>query len=434
LDTIPIGVLVAALVLLLLLSAFFSSAEISVMSINRYRLRHLADSGHGGAKILSKLLERPDRLLGIILLGNNLVNNLAAAVTTVLTLKLFDESAIAMATLLLTIIVLIFAEVGPKTVAALRPEAIGFPASYVLKPLLFILYPVVALVNSVANISLRLFGISLDKRIHRLGREELKAAVNEAAGLIPESHQAMLLSILDLEKTVVEDVMLPRGQIVGIDLDDDWDDIVEQITSSRYTRLPVYRGNLDNVVGMLHLRKALNLIGANKMDRESLDKIIVEPYFIPKGTPLNTQLLNFQAMRRRRGLVVDEYGDILGLVTLEEILEEIVGEFTGNTSQTGEDVYPQQDGSFLVKGGAALRDLNRNMNWKLPIKEARTLNGLITEFLEDLPQPGTSLMLDGYTVEIVRTRGTAVEVARVRAPAGYAGEQATEQKPEEEAD
>ena len=421
-DTIPIGILFGLLVLLLVLSAFFSSAEISVISLNRYRLRHLADSGHRGATILMKLLERPDRLLGIILLGNNLVNNMAAAVTTIIALQLFGETSIAMATILLTIIVLIFAEVGPKTIAALRPEAIAFPAAYILKPLLLLLYPVVALINSVANTMLRLFGISLDRRSHQLGIEELKAAVTEAGGIIPESHQAMLLSILDLEKTTVEDVMIPRGQIVGLDLDEDWDDIVEQISSSRYTRLPVYRGNLDNVVGTLHLRKALNLIGMNNLTPESLANIMVDPYFIPKGTSLNTQLLNFRKMHRRRGLVVDEYGDILGLVTLEEILEEIVGEFTGRTRRESSDVYPQEDGSFLVKGTASVRAINKRMGWDLPIGDSRTLNGMITEYLEDLPKPGTSMMLNGYTVEIVRTRGTAVEVARLSLPTIQTGD------------
>lgn len=415
-DTIPIGLLFGVLVLLLILSAFFSSAEISVMSLNRYRLRHLADNGHRGASILLTLLDRPDRLLGIILLGNNLVNNLAVAVTTFITLKLLDESAVFPATVFLTVIVLIFAEVAPKTVAALRPEVIGFPAAYVLKPLLTVLYPVVALINMMANLMLRLFGISFDRSGHQLGVEELKAAVAEAAGIIPESHQAMLLNILDLEKITVEDVMIPRGQIVGLDLDQDWDELIEQITSSRYTRLPVYKGNLDNIIGMVHLRKALSLVGNENLTPESLKRIIVEPYFIPKGTSINTQLLNFRRKHRRRGLVVDEYGDILGLVTLEEILEEIVGEFTGRTQRESSDVYPQDDGSFLVKGTASIRAINKRMAWKLPVGESRTLNGVITEYLEDLPKPGTSLMLSGYAVDIVRTRGTAVEVARVTPP------------------
>ena len=415
-ETVPISVLLGLLVVLLILSAFFSSAEISVMSLNRYRLRHLAESGHRGARILSGLLERPDRLLGIILLGNNLVNNMAVAVTTILTIRLFGEASIAMATIVLTIVVLIFAEVGPKTLAALRPEAIGFPAAYVLKPLLELLYPVVALINFIANLMLRIFGISMDRRTHQLGLEELKAAVLEAGGIIPESHQAMLLNILNLEKITVEDVMIPRGQIFGLNLDDDWDEIVEHLTNSRYTRLPVYRGSLDNVVGMIHLRKALNLIGNDNLNPDALGKIIVEPYYIPKGTSINTQLLNFRRLHRRRGLVVDEYGDILGLVTLEEILEEIVGEFTGRTRRDSSDIYPQEDGTFLIKGTASIRTINRRLEWDLPEGESRTLNGMITEYLEDLPKPGTSLMLNGYTIEIMRTRGTAVEVARLFPP------------------
>jgi len=386
------------------------------MSLNRYRLRHMAESGHRGARILTQLLERPDRLLGIILLGNNLVNNLSVAITTILTIRVFGESSIAMATVVLTIIVLIFAEVGPKTLAALRPEAIGLPAAYVLKPLLVLLYPVVALINMIANLMLRLFGISMDRRAHQLGLEELKAAVLEAGGIIPESHQAMLLNILNLEKITVEDVMIPRGQIIGLNLDEEWDDIVDQIANSRYTRLPVYRGNLDNMVGMIHLRKALNLIGNDNLNPEELAKIIVEPYYIPKGTSINTQLLNFRRISRRRGLVVDEYGDILGLVTLEEILEEIVGEFTGRTRRDSGDIYPQEDGSFLIKGTATIRNINRRLDWELPEMESRTLNGMITEYLEDLPKTGTSLMLNGYTIEIVRTRGTAVEVARLTPP------------------
>jgi len=321
-----------------------------------------------------------------------------------------------MATVVLTIIVLIFAEVGPKTLAAVRPETIGFPAAYVLKPLLELLYPVVALINYIANIMLRVFGISMDRRAHQLGLEELKAAVLEAGGIIPESHQAMLLNILNLEKITVEDVMIPRGQIIGINLDEEWDDIVEHITNSRYTRLPLYRGSLDNMVGMIHLRKALNLVGNDNLTPESLNKIIVEPYYIPKGTSINTQLLNFRRMHRRRGLVVDEYGDILGLVTLEEILEEIVGEFTGRTRRDSSDIFPQEDGTYLIKGTASIRTINKRLDWDLPIGESRTLNGMITEYLEDLPKTGTSLMLNGYTVEIVRTRGTAVEVARLTPP------------------
>lgn len=383
------------------------------MSINRYRLRHLAASGHRGARVVESLLSRPDRLLGIILLGNNFVNIAASSVATILAIRLYGEAGILAAAVLLTVVILIFAEVGPKTLAAMHPERIAFPAGMILRPLLTLLYPLVWTINILANLMLRAFGISVGARVQELSLEELRAAVREAGSLIPESHQNMLLGILDLEKTAVEEVMVPRNRIQGVDLDKDWDDIEEQIMSSRYTRLPVYRSSLDNIVGIVHLRKALNLAGTKNLTMETLEKIIVEPYFIPKGTPLNTQLLNFRDAKRRRGLVIDEYGDILGLVTLEEILEEIVGEFTTSAHGIGEGYRIQDDGSYIVKGTASIRDLNRQLEWHLPTKGQHTLNGLITEHLEAIPEVGTSLLVNGYAVEVLRTRGTAVEFARI---------------------
>lgn len=419
-EEIPTGGLITALIILLFLSAFFSASEISMMAINRYRLRHLAESHHRAARLVSRLLQRPDRLLGIILLGNNAVNILASSVVTLLTLRTFgeDQVALGIAAFLLTLVILIFAEVAPKTLAATRPERIAFPAAYVLQPLLRLLYPFVWLVNLIANLLLRLLGVAREEGAHALSSEELRAAVLETGTHIPESHQSMLLAILDLEKLTVEDVMIPRNRIVGINLEADWEDIVEQITSSRFTRLPVYRGSLDNVVGMLHLRKILNLMRGGELDRETLEQAIAEPYYIPEGTPLTTQLLNFRASKRRRGLVVDEYGDIKGLVTLEEILEEIVGDFTSQTLGTLEDIRPEEGGSYLVKGNTSIRDLNRKLGWDLPADGSRTLNGLITEYLEDLPAPGTSLMLKDYLIEIIRTRGTSVQLARIQRKAG----------------
>lgn len=417
-DDVSIGALALALVFLILLSAFFSASEIGMMAMNRYRLQHLAQTGHRAARIVQKLLERPDRLLGVILLGNNFANLAASAVTTIMALKLFGQAALALATGLLTVIVLIFAEVGPKTLAAVQPERVAFPAAYVLRPLLKICYPLIWLINKIANGMLHVLGVPLDRKRSQISSDELRFAVMEAGALIPKSHQAMLLGILDLEKITVEDVMVPRGEIQGIDLDADWDDILGQIARSRFTRLPVYRSKLDNVVGMIHVRKVLNQIREGKLTRESLMEVISEPYFIPQGTPLNTQLLNFKDVKRRIGLVVDEYGDIMGLVTLDEILEEIVGDFTTEAIGKLEDIHPQPDGSYLVKGGASIRDLNRKLGWQLPTEGSRTLNGLITDYLEDIPEPGTSLMLDGYQVDVMRTRGTAVEVARIRPRAG----------------
>jgi Mg2+/Co2+ transporter CorB len=414
LDDVSIGALAIALTFLILLSAFFSASEIGMMALNRYRLKHLAKSGHRAARIVHKLLERPDRVLGVILLGNNFANLAASAVTTIMALKIFGEASIAVATALLTITILIFAEVAPKTIAAMHPERVAFPAAYVLRFLLKACYPIIWLINQIANQMLRLLGVPLDKRRDEISSEELRLAVMEAGALIPKTHQAMLLGILDLEKITVEDVMVPRGQIQGIDLDDDWDDILAQLTRSRYTRLAVYRGSLENVVGMIHMRKVLNEVRENKLSRETLVQSMTEPYFIPEGTPLNTQLLNFKKTKRRIGFVVDEYGDIMGLVTLDEILEEIVGDFSTEAIGKIEDIHPQADGSYLVKGGASIRDLNRKLGWELPSEGSRTVNGLITEYLEDIPEPGTSLMLNGYQVDVIRTRGTAVEVARIR--------------------
>ncbi len=412
-HSVPIGALFGALVFLIFLSAFFSASEIAMMSINRYRLRHLVERGHRSARLVEALLSRPDRLLGIILLGNNFVNIAASSIATILAIRLYDESGIFAAAIMLTIVILIFAEVGPKTLAATYPEKIAFPAVYILKPLLTLLYPLVWSINIVSNQMLKAFGINIKQRGQELTSDELRIAVREAGSLIPKTHQSMLLGILDLEKTKVEDVMVPRNRIQGIDLDQPWDMIVEQITNSRFTRLPVYRGNLDQMVGTLHVRKALNLVGAKNLNPDTLDKIIVEPYYIPNGTPLTTQLINFRASKHRRGLVVNEYGDILGLVSLEEILEEIIGEFTAGTRSFSDDFSAQDDGSYIIKGSASLRDLNRRLGWHLPTGKSKTLNGLITEYLETIPKAGTSVMLSGYAVDIIRIKGTAIEIARI---------------------
>ncbi|MCR4345601.1 MAG: HlyC/CorC family transporter [Sulfuricaulis sp.] len=422
---ISTGILIGALVFLVFLSAFFSAAEIAMVSLNRHRLRHLATSGHRGAQIAQRLLSRPDRLIGVILLGSNTVNALFSALTTVTVIHLWgeEESSIAIATVIITLVILIFTDLAPKTLAALHPERIAFPSAFVLRPMLWLIYPVVWVINGMANGLLRLIGVRVQARsADQVSPEELRAIIMEAGVLIPESHQDMLLAILDLEKITVDDVMVPRGKIEGVNLDVEWDDIVSQLTGSRYTRLPVYRGSLDNVSGMIHVRRVLNLMREGKLDKESLEQAVVEPYFIPSGTTLTTQLLNFRQVKRRVGLVVDEYGDIQGLVTLDEILEEIVGDFTAHAMGRIEDVHPQSDGSYLIRGTVSLRDLNRQLDWKLPTDDSRTLNGLIVEYLEDIPEPGTSLMIHGFQVEILRTRGTAIEIARVRPAANLTAE------------
>jgi Mg2+/Co2+ transporter CorB len=416
-ENIPLSALIGALVFLVLLSAFFSAAEISLVTLNRYRLRHQVEAGQRGARIAAKLLERPDRLIGVILLGSNSINALFSALTTVTVIRVWGEkeSAIGIATVIITLVVLILTDLAPKTLAALRPERIAYPSAFVLRPLLKLSYPVVWIINGLANSLLRLFGVKVHGRAaEALSTEEFKTLVMEAGVLMPETHQDMLLAILELEKVTVDDVMVPRGEIEGIDLDADWDEIASKLGTSRYTRLPVYRGNLDEVVGVVHLRRVMRLLHSGDFNRESFEALIVEPYFIPQGTPLSTALLNFRASKRRSALVVNEYGDILGLVTLEEILEEIVGDFTTPGMTLAEEIQPQADGSFLVHGSVTLRDLNRRLDWDLPTTGPKTVNGLITEYLEDLPETGTSLRLNGYQVDVVRTRGTSVQLARIR--------------------
>ncbi len=413
-DDIPLSVLFGTLVVLIILSGFFSGSETGLMTLNRYRLRHLAKARHPGALRASRLLERPDRLIGLILLGNNFVNILASSVATVIGLRLSGEAGIAIAAGLLTLVILIFSEVAPKTLAALHPERIAFPAAVIIEPMMKVLYPLVRIVNGLANGVLRLAGVSAeDASAQTLSSEELRTVVIEAGAMIPRRHQKMLLSILDLEKVQVEDIMVPRHEIVGIDLDDDWKDITAQLINSQYTRLPVYRESIDQVIGFLHLRHALRLISQDQLNEQELLKLVRDPYFIPENTPLNKQLLNFQRERRRIGLVVDEYGDIRGLATLEDILEEIVGEFTTDPATSVPDVHPQPDGSFLVDGGANVRELNRSLNWKLPMTGPRTLNGLILEYLEAIPEPGTSLLLGDHPVEIIHTKDNAVKTVRM---------------------
>jgi len=414
-DDIPTGYLAGALLILIFLSAFFSGSETGLFSLNRYRLRHLAKKmRQPGATRAYDLLQRPDRLIGLILLGNNFVNILASATATLLGLKLYGEAGIAIATGALTFVILIFAEVAPKTVAALHPERVAFPAAFVLKPLLKVLYPLVWTVNAIANGLLRPFGIrTADAPKLHLSSDELRTVVHEAGSMIPQRHQQMLLSILDLEKVTVEDIMIPRSEIFGIDLEDDWADIVQQISASQHTRLPVYKGGIDNVLGIVHLRNVLAVHKHGELTREDFMKVIRDPYFIPEGTALNTQLLNFQQQRRRIALVVDEYGDIQGLVTLDDILEEIVGEFTTDPATLSKDIHPQEDGTYLVDGSANIRDLNRLMQWNLPTDGPKTLNGMIIEYLETIPEAGTSLLLAGYPLEIVQTTASAVKTVRI---------------------
>jgi Mg2+/Co2+ transporter CorB len=416
LDDIPLSVLFSALVFLLFLSAFFSGSETALMTLNRYRLKHLADEGHTGAQLASKLLEKPDRLIGLILLGNNFVNIMASSLATLIALRLGGDGAIAIAAGILTFVVLIFSEVAPKTLAAMHPEKVAFPAAWIYTPLLKVMFPLVWLVNLMANSILKLLGIyQEDSDGQALSREELKTVVNEAGAMIPYKHQRMLLSILDLEKTYVEDIMVPRTQLDGIDIDAPISEILDQLQQSPYTRVLVYEGSIDHVLGFIHSRNILKeALDSDGLTHEELRELIREPYFIPKGTPLNKQLINFQRNRRRWGLVVDEYGDVHGLLTMADLLEEIVGEFATDPSDHIASVHPQDDGSYLVDGTALLRELSRNMHWELPTEGPKTLNGLIVEYLQTLPEAGTSLMIEGYPIDIIQIQDNVVKTARIR--------------------
>ncbi|MEX0385608.1 HlyC/CorC family transporter [Spiribacter onubensis] len=413
-DSIPLPLLFGILGILIVLSGGFSSSETALMTLNRYRLRHLARAGHRGARRAEKLLQRPDRLIGIILLGNNFVNIAASSIATLIALRLGGEGALAAATGLLTLTILIFAEVAPKTLAALRPERVAFPAAFVLGPLLRLLYPLVWLTNFLANGLLRGLGVSPGEGGQSaLSREELRTVVNEAGAMIPQRHQRMLLSILDLDKATVDDIMVPRNEVVGIDLGDDWSRITEQVAGSEYTRLPVFEGGIDNIRGVLHVRRVLTAMLDGELTRERLLEHVRDPYFVPESTPLHRQMLNFQAERRRIGLVVDEYGEFLGLVTLEDILEEIVGEFTTDPAEAVSDIHRQADGSYLAAGSASVRELKRLLDWDLPADGPKTLNGLILEHLETIPESGTSLLIDGHPVTVMQTEENRVKVARL---------------------
>jgi Mg2+/Co2+ transporter CorB len=415
LDDTPLSLLIAALVLLIVLSAFFSGSETGLMTLNRYRLRHLADRGHAGAIRAQRLLQRQDRLIGLILLGNNFVNILASILMTLITLRIYNDAGLVFAAgMLLTIVILLFAEVTPKTLAALHPERIAFPAAYVYTPLLKLMYPFVWVVNIIANGLLKLLGVSAeDAASHALTTEELRTVVIEAGAMIPKRHQSMLLNLMDLEKVTVEDIMVPRNEITGIDIDADWEATKKLLATAQYTRLPLYRENINNAIGFLHMRNVLPLLHQNKLDREELLRIARSPYFIPENTSLNRQLLNFQRERRRLGFVVDEYGEIQGLVTLEDILEEIVGEFTSDPTAHIEDIVPQQDGTWIVDGSINIRALNSTLSMSLPTDGPKTLNGLIIEYMEMIPEKGTSLLLDNHPVDIVQIRDNMIKTVRI---------------------
>lgn len=417
-NDISTDLLCLFLLFLILLSGFFSSSETGMMSINRYRVKHLAKSGHKGAKRVLSLLDRPDRLIGIILIGNNFVNILASSIATVIAIRLLGNGGIAIATLLLTIVILIFAEVTPKTLAALKPERIAYPASYILTPLLYLLYPLVSMVNGISNTLLKLFGFDSNSGggDENLSQDELRTVVAESAALIPRKHRHMLLSVLDLENVTVNDIMVPRNEIFGIDIEDDIGDILEQLRAAQHTRIPIYRNNLNNPIGTLHVRRLMKFLNNPNISKtkSELLQYTDEPYYTYEGTSLHKQLSAFQKAKRRQALVVDEYGDILGLIALEDILEEIVGEFTTDLASSSKDIHPQPDGTYIIDGTATIRDINKALKWNLPSDGPKTLSGLITEQLENIPSYHVGFQINNYQIETLKLNENLVGSALVR--------------------
>ena len=382
------------------------------MTLNRYRLRHLVKLKHAGAIKTHHLLQRPDRLIGLILLCNNFVNTFAASVTTIIAIRLYpeQESSIAISAAILTIVMLIFSEVSPKTLAALKPEMLAFPSAWVYEPLLRMLYPIVWFVNIFVKLLLRLVGVDVEKKQHdSLNKEELKSIITEAESLIPARYQKMLLGILDLESATVEDIMTPRNEIVGIDLEDPIEDIIRQIKTSPHTQLAVYKKSIDRIIGFLHLRKVLIEVNDENFDKQTIINLLSKPTFIPESTPVHTQMLHFKSEKIRIGLVVDEYGDVQGLVTLDDLLQEIVGELITDEVAA---VKPQSDGSYLVDASITIRELNRVTQWTLPTEGPKTLNGLIIEFMETIPEPGTTIKLHDFALEVIKRDKNTVKLVR----------------------
>jgi len=417
LDEFSLDTLLSALVLLLILSAWFSAAETSMMAINRHRLNALVRKGSKSAKLTARLLTQIDKLLGSILFGNTLLNVAAAAVTNIIVLRLFGTSEVALllGTLSITFVLLVVSEIMPKIIAASHPERVALPSSYLLTPLIKLFHPVVSVATTIVRGLLWLLRIKIqtDQSRHKMNLEELRSLVLDAGHFLPRKHQKMLLNLVDLERITVNDVMIPRNQIEALDMSAEPAELRQQIITRHHTLLPVYTDSPNNIVGILHIKRALALLQEPVLDIEQLRETLHEPYFIPSDTPLLRQLQHFQERHARLGLVVDEYGELLGLVTLENILEEIVGEFTTQPPAQAGKFLRQDDGSVLLEGSSNLRELNRKLGLHFPLDRAKTLNGLILDHLKDMPEAGVSLKIAGYPIEIIQTQDRIVKVARV---------------------
>ncbi|WP_174889130.1 CNNM domain-containing protein [Candidatus Williamhamiltonella defendens] len=416
-EQVSTGTIIFILIVMIIISAYFSASETGMMTLNRYRLRHLAKQGNRGALRVEKLLQRPARLISLVLVGNNLVNILASSLATILGMRLYGDIGVAIATGLLTFLILVFSEVMPKTIAALYPEKTAFLSSFLLIPLQKIMMPMLCFLSGTTHLLMRLFGIKESiHHIDQLSKEELRSIVNESHSQISRRHQNMLISVLDLEKVSVNDIMVPRSEIVGIDVNSDWKSIMRQLTHSPHGRILLYRQSLDDAIGMLRVREAYRLMTEKKeFNKENLLRAADEIYFIPEGTPLNIQLIKFQRNKEKVGIIVDEYGDIQGLVTVEDILEEIVGDFTTSMSPNlAEEVNLQSDGSVLIDGSASVRDLNKAFNWSLPIG-SRTINGLLLEELGEIPPVNTELYIGSYQIAVMEVQENRIRQVRIKA-------------------
>ena len=381
-----------------------------MMAINRYRLKHLVKEKNRPARRVTKLLERTDRLLGVILIGNNFTHTLATAIATVIAIRIWSESAVLAVTVFMTIVMIIFAEVMPKTIAALKPESIAFPASYFLKPLSKILSPLVTLVTFVSNGVTKLLGINLnDAEKEELKPEELRTLLQTSR--VPKRQENMLMGIFDMDYLSVNDVMIPKNEIVGIDLKDDIQTIVKNLNKVRYTYIPIYKDSIDNISGFLSSNRKADFLSLENPSKTLLKTLVENPLFIPENTPLNKQLSNFQLEKRRIGLIVDEYGDIEGLITLRDILEIIVGEITSDNLEKM-DIMPQADGTFMIEGGMMIRDINRRIDWDLPTDGPKTLSGLILETAQSIPESNVGITIGPYRLETILIRDNVVKMAK----------------------
>ncbi len=423
-EDVPLGLVALLLACLLFLSACFSGSETALLTMNRYRLRHRARQGHFGARLAERLLARPDRLISLILIGNNIANTLATALVTVVALRIGGAAGVAIASVALAFFIMIFAEVMPKTVGALRSEQVGLPAAVIYYFLLKATLPVVWLVSQISNGLLALMGIRPgETNQHNLTIDELRTLVSDSGSLLPRRRQRMLMAILELEEMTVDEIMIPDNELKGLDLEDEWSTIVDTIANGKHSRLPVYRNSLDNLLGLLYVRRLVNVSG-QPLDQQAVESRMSEPFFVPEGTSVHGLLVQLHRTGQRTAFVVDEYGDIQGMVTLEDILEEILGEFSVSPESSGADVQAEESGkTWIVNAGMNIRALNRMMGWKLPTDGPTTLNGLILEQAEAIPEQGTVLRLENYALEILDTTGNAVRTVRVSPPEPMAAEE-----------